>query len=58
MNELTIITALKKLGFEAGWAASEHGIILWENTEPQPTETELIKAGWLKLSDEVTPVEK
>ena len=48
MNELTIITALKKLGFEAGWAASEYGIILWENTKPQPTEAELIKAGWVK----------
>ena len=52
MNELTIITALKKLGFEAGWAASEYGIILWTNTEPQPTEKELIAAGWVKPSDE------
>jgi hypothetical protein len=48
MNELTIITALKKLGFQAGWAASENGIILWENEEPQPTEKELKAAGWVK----------
>ena len=48
MNELTIITALKKLGFDAGWAASENGIILWENEEPQPTEKELKAAGWAK----------
>ena len=48
-NELTIVVALNKLGFEAGWAASEQGIILWENTEPQPTEAELIAAGWAKL---------
>ena len=48
MNELTIITALKKLGFEGGWAASEYGIIFWENEEPQPTEAALVKAGWVK----------
>lgn len=48
MNELTIITALKKLGFETGWAASENGIILWTSTEPQPTEKELKAAGWVK----------
>lgn len=52
MNELTIKTALNKLGFEAGWAANEYGIILWENTEPQPTEKELTAAGWVKPSDE------
>jgi hypothetical protein len=52
MNELTIKIALNKLGFESGWAASEYGIILWENTEPQPTEKELIAAGWIKPSDE------
>jgi hypothetical protein len=48
MNELTIETALKSLGFLSGWAATEHGIILWLNKEPQPTEAELIKAGWVK----------
>ena len=48
MNQLTIITALNALGFESGWAATEHGIILWENEEKQPTEAELKKAGWVK----------
>jgi hypothetical protein len=48
MNQLTIITALNALGFESGWAANEHGIILWENPEKQPTEAELKKAGWVK----------
>ena len=52
MNELTIVTALKKLGFEKGWALNEYGITLWENTEPQPTEKELVAAGWVKPSDE------
>jgi len=49
MNELTIETALKSLGFSSGWAASEQdGIILWLNEEKQPTEAELKKAGWVK----------
>jgi hypothetical protein len=48
MNQLTIITALNALGFESGWATNEYGIILWENDQPQPTEAELIKAGWVK----------
>lgn len=52
MTELTIITALKSLGFEEGWAANEHGIILWENKKPQPTETELAAAGWIKPNEE------
>jgi hypothetical protein len=48
MNQLTITKALIALGYESGWAANEYGIILWENAEPQPTEAELIKAGWVK----------
>jgi hypothetical protein len=55
MNELTISKALNALGFEAGWAASEYGIILWENSEPQPTEAQLLAAGWVKPADEATP---
>ena len=46
---ITIDTALRSLGFESGWAASEaDGIILWERDEPQPTQEELIAAGWVK----------
>ena len=55
MNELTISKALIALGFETGWAANEYGIILWENTEPQPTEAQLLAAGWVKPTDEATP---
>ena len=47
--EPTIVTALNVLGFNDGWAASElDGIILWERDEPQPTEEELVAAGWVK----------
>lgn len=48
MIEMTIETALKALGFTDGYAANEHGIILWLNEKKQPTEAELVKAGWVK----------
>jgi hypothetical protein len=54
MNELTLATALKALGFEAGWAGNEHGITMWLNTEPQPSEAELTAAGWVKAKAEAT----
>jgi hypothetical protein len=54
MTEMTIQTALLALGFDSGWVASEHGIILWENDKPQPTEAELIAAGWVKAKVEAT----
>jgi hypothetical protein len=45
----TIATALNNLGFVEGWAANEtEGIVLWENDAPQPTQAELIAAGWIK----------
>jgi hypothetical protein len=51
MNELTISNALIKLGFDTGWVVSEQGILLWENEKKQPTEAELIKAGWVKTDE-------
>jgi hypothetical protein len=55
MTELTIVLALRALGINGGWVANEHGIILWERDEPQPTEAELVAAGWQK--PETTPEE-
>jgi len=49
---MTITKALNSLGYESGWAANEYGITFWENTEPQPTEAELIAAGWVKAEVE------
>lgn len=49
MIESTIVKALNALGFVDGWAANEtDGIILWENGAPQPTEAQLIAAGWIR----------
>lgn len=48
MNGLTLPAALVALGFNSGWVCNEHGIILWERDEPQPTEEELVAAGWVK----------
>ena len=45
----TIVHALTKLGVTDGYAANERdGIVLWQHDEPQPTEAELIAAGWIK----------
>jgi hypothetical protein len=44
LNEVLI-----QMGFDSGWVASEEqGIVLWERQESQPTEKELIGAGWVK----------
>lgn len=49
MIDSTISLALQSLGFVDGWAANEaNGIILWERDEPQPTDEELVAAGWIK----------
>lgn len=46
---MNIVETLEKLGFTEGYAANfDTGIILWLNEEPQPTEQELTKAGWVK----------
>jgi hypothetical protein len=54
MIEMTITKALVSLGYESGWAANEHGITLWDNEQKQPTEAELISAGWVKPQQEAT----
>jgi hypothetical protein len=56
MIEATITKALNALGYTDGWAANEtDGIVLWEGDEPQPTEAELIAAGWIKPIDDPEP---
>lgn len=48
MIEMTIVNALYALGYEQGYVVNENGIVLWDRPEPQPTEAELIAAGWIK----------
>ena len=55
MTEPSLVTALLALGFTDGWAVSGDSIILWENEAPQPTEEELIAAGWVKPDETPTP---
>ena len=54
MIEMTIVNALRALGYEQGYAVNEHGIVLWDRPEPQPTEAELIAAGWVKPTQETS----
>lgn len=49
IDPTSVSEAIKRLGFESGWAADDaKGIILWVREEPQPTEEELVAAGWVK----------
>ena len=54
MTEPSLVTALLALGFTDGWAVSGDNIILWENEAPQPTEAELIEAGWVNPDEAPT----
>lgn len=56
MSDLTIVTALNNLNLDGGWVANDlDGIVLWERDEPQPTEAELIAAGWIKPTPDDEP---
>lgn len=45
----SLLQALNTLGFVDGFAFNEElGILVWERDEPQPTEEELVAAGWVK----------
>lgn len=46
MSNKTLVRALVALGFNGGFATSGDEIVLWENAEPQPTNDELVAAGW------------
>lgn len=49
MNISPIVQYLISKGYVDGWACNDvDGIVLWERDEPQPTEAELIAAGWIK----------
>ena len=49
---------LKQLGFHSGWVISGNEIILWENTEPQPSYEEIETASKLYLEPEITVADK
>lgn len=59
MMEHPVVRYLIDAGFPDGWAFNERdGIVVWERPEPQPTEAELIAAGWIKPeSEQETPTE-
>lgn len=48
MNEHSLPAILQKMGFNADWVATDNEIVVWERPERQPTEAELIAAGWIK----------
>ena len=44
MTHEEIKNGLIQLGFNGGWVLTGDKITLWENSEPEPTETEISKA--------------
>lgn len=49
MNISPIVQYLLAKGYTDGWACNDvEGIVVWERDEPQPTEAELVAAGWIK----------
>ena len=47
-----ITNGLLQLGFNSGWVVNEEEIVLWENSEPQPTIETILEAA----KDYVEPV--
>lgn len=39
-----ITNGLRQLGFNSGWVVNGEEIVLWENSEPQPTMEEILEA--------------
>lgn len=52
---MTLDEVLRQMGFDTDWVIDDFGIVLWERSETQPTELQLIAAGWIK--PEPTPEE-
>jgi MOSC domain-containing protein YiiM len=44
MTHQEITNGLAQLGFTTGWVITGEKITLWENSEPQPTNAEILKA--------------
>ena len=44
MTHNELCDGLQQLGFNSGWAASGEEIVLWENSEPQPSAADIAKA--------------
>ncbi len=50
IQPISLEVTLDAMGYLDGWAGDDvYGITLWIREEPQPTEDELIAAGWIKI---------
>lgn len=58
MTTEEVSNGLKQLGFNSGWVVSGGEIVLWENTEPQPSEKEIEAAAKLYVKPEATVADK
>ena len=53
-----IVNGLKKLGFNFGWVINGGEIVIWENSEPQPTLEAILEAAKDYVEPEPTVADK
>jgi len=58
MSHKKITNGLLALGFDSGWVVSGEEIVLWENSEPQPTMEAIIEASKDYVAPEPTVQDK
>lgn len=58
MNTKQISQGLIQLGFTSGWVVQGDEIVLWENSEPQPTMEAILAASKDYVEPELTVADK
>ena len=53
-----IVNGLKQLGFNFGWVINGEEIVIWENSEPQPTLEAILEAAKDYVEPEPTVADK
>ena len=58
MTSDKITDGLLQLGFDSGWVISGEEIVLWENSAPQPTTEQILKASKDYIKPELSIADK
>jgi|LakMenE01Jun11ns_1017448.scaffolds.fasta_scaffold9602020_2 hypothetical protein len=53
-----IVEGLTALGFDSGWVLSGEEIVLWDNTEPQPSLDQILEAAKNYVKPQPTVAQK
>ena len=58
MKSEKITNGLIQLGFNSGWVINGEEIVLWENSEPEPTMQQILEAAKHYVEPELTVSDK